>query len=165
MSTAKDTLPTDNGQTPAHDLGMALYLDEWMTLKKVRNAELAHELGCDRSLVGLWRKKKRPLKNIDWINGICEFLGITPEQLSKMPPKSHDLLGTRKGTLSDTEHTAEMAEPIEGVEMLEKRTDLHAAIDDLPDHLVPTAQRLVDRLMGLAGPTPPRPTKRGSTKA
>jgi DNA-binding Xre family transcriptional regulator len=164
MSTAKDTLATDNGQTPDQDLGMALYLDEWMTYKRVRNVDLARALGCDRSLVGLWRKKARPLTNINWINGICEFLDISPGQLAKMPPKGQELLASSKGVRSDTEPSAKEAESTEGIEMIEKRTDLHAAIDDLPDHLVPTAQRLVDRLMGLRGPTPPHPTKRGSTK-
>ncbi len=165
VSTAKDTLATDNGQTPAHDLGMALYLDEWMTLKRVRNVELARALDCDRSLIGLWRKKKRALTNVNWINGICAFLEITPEQLSQKPPKSGEKLGTQKGFESDTVPSAEGAEHIEGIEMIEIRTDLHAEIDHLPDHLIPTALRLIERLKGLKGPTPPHPSKRGSTKA
>jgi hypothetical protein len=165
MSTAKDTLATDNGQAPDQDLGMALYLDEWMTLKRVRNADLARALECDRSLVGLWRAKKRALTNINWINGICEFLEITPAQLSKMPPKSHVSLGTSKGLQSDNDPSAEGAEPIEGIEMIEKRIDLHAAIEELPDELVDTAVSLINRLKGLRGPSPTRPTKRGSTKA
>jgi DNA-binding Xre family transcriptional regulator len=164
-STAKSALVTDNGQAPPHDLGMAMYLSEWLEHKKVKGTELADEIGCSRSLVSKWVTKTRALTNITWINKICAFLKITPAQLSKMPPKSHDLLGARKGFESDTDASAEGAEPIEGVEMLEQRADLHAEIDELPDHLVPTALRLVERLKGLKGGPTPRPTKRGSTKA
>jgi hypothetical protein len=165
MSTAKDTLATDNGQTPDQDLGMALYLDEWMTFKNARNADLARYLKCDRSLVGHWRNKTRPLTNVNWINGVCQFLDITQEQLAQKPPKSTTSVRVPKGVLSENEPSAEGVESIEGIEMLEIITDLHAAIDELPPHLVPTALRLIERLKGVKGPVPPHPTKRGSTKA
>lgn len=165
MSTAKDTLATDNRQTADHDLGMAVYLDEWMTLKRVRNADLARYLKCDRSLVGLWRNKTRPLTNINWINGICEFLDIATEQLSQKPSKSSTSVMVPKGVGSHDASAAGAAAETEGIEMIEKRTDLHAAIEELPDDLIDTAVSLINRLKGLRGPKPPHPSKRGSTKA
>ena len=142
-----------------------MYLDEWMTYKKVQNAELARAIGCDRSYVGLWRKKKRALTNVTWITKICGYLGITQQQLGKMPPKSHGKLGVSSEVVTDSEPTAGEADRSEDIEMIEQRTDLHAAIDDLPDHLIPTAQRLVERLKGLRGPKPSHPSKRGRPKA
>jgi DNA-binding Xre family transcriptional regulator len=144
---------------------MAVYLDEWMTLKRARNADLARFLKCDRSLVGLWRHKTRPLTNINWINGICEFLEITPEQLSQKPPKSLTSVIVPKGVASHDVPAAEGAADTVGLEMIEKRTDLHVAIEELPDDLIDTAVSLINRLRGLRGPKPPHPSKRGSTKA
>jgi DNA-binding Xre family transcriptional regulator len=165
VSTAKDTLATDNGQPPDHDLGMAVYLDEWMTFKKARNADLARYLNCDRSLVGMWRKRKRALTNVNWINGICEFLEITQEQLAQKPPKSLTSVRVSKGFESDTVLSAKGAESTEVIEMVIKRTDLHAAIEELPDDLIDTAVNLINRLKGARGPKPPHPSRRGSTKA
>lgn len=165
VSTAKDALATDNGQAPDHDLGMAVFLDEWMTAKRVRNAELAHFLECDRSLVGLWRKKKRALTNINWINKICEYLDITPEQLAQKPSKSSTPVRVSKGLESETVRSAEGAESTEGIEMVIKRTDLHVLVEEMPDDLLDTAVSLMNRLKGTRGPKPSHPSKRGSTKA
>jgi transcriptional regulator with XRE-family HTH domain len=149
MSTQKDTLATDNVHEPGDDLGMALYLAEWLTFKGIEGAELARRIGCSRSLVSKWVTKQRALRDVNWITKICRVLGITQEQLSKMPPKSHGSLGISSETESDTEGAAGRSASGEGIEMIEKRIKLHESVELIPDDLLDTANSLLERLNAL----------------
>jgi DNA-binding Xre family transcriptional regulator len=144
---------------------MAMYLSEWLEHKRIKGTELADQIGCSRSLVSKWVTKSRALTNITWINKICEFLNITPEQLAQKPPKSSTSVIVSKGVESHSEHTADVAVPPEGIEMIEKRVSLHESLEELPDELLDTAASLINRLKGLAGGRSSHPTKRGNTKS
>lgn len=165
MSTPKPALETESPHVPGQDEVMPLYLKEWRKHRRLTQDQLAEAIGTQKSYVSKWETRDRALRDVNWINKICEVLKIDQKQLSKMPPKSHDSLGTHKGVQYDTERPAAGADPTEGIEMVIKRADLHAAIEELPDDLIDTAVSLINRLKGAKGPSSPHPSKRGSTKA
>lgn len=166
MSTENDTLATDNGQEPGHDLDMGIYLAEWLEAKGMEGADLARRIGCSRSLVSKWVTKERPLKDINWITKICAVLEISQEQLSKMPPKLPGKVIVSSGVLSDSPPTAAPAASPEGIEMFDERVVCIQILGELPDELIPAARKMLERLRDIGGGAKSaHPTKRGSTKS
>jgi transcriptional regulator with XRE-family HTH domain len=155
MSTRKDSLVPDSPQVPYQDEGMPLYLKEWRQHRGLTQQQLADRIGTAKSYVSKWETKERALRDINRIKKICEVLDIGQDDLSKMPPKSGESLTRRSSADSDSVQTADLAGHTGDIEMLEKRADLHAAVEGLPDELLDTLANLIDRLKGI-----PRPPKR-----
>lgn len=164
MSTAKPDLVPDSPQVPDQNADMPLYLKEWRKHRGMTGAELAAKIGTAKSYVSKWETGERPLRDINWITKICAVLEITQEQLRKMPVKSQGKLTHSSQEASTFGHTADVVVSPEGLDMIDERLNLIEAIDELPDELIPTARKLVERLKGLRRAKPPHPSRRGSSK-